>query len=141
MPCYSGGVNAYLDTRLEKSVTVMSTRAKDLEPWSLTGSNRGALLRRLLVLLLLLDLAAMVPLARYVAGDIVNGLYWLYPGMTLFPVPLDLGSVITVTAPLDAIDAFVYVLFISNGIWIAWTVVAIVYIFYPVFRRLKLRKS
>lgn len=125
----------------KQSVNAVSTQGKDVEPWYLARRNRGALLRRLLVLILLLDLAPMVVFARNISGDIVNGFYWAYPGLTLFPFPLDLGSNLPVTAPLNPVDALVYMFFISNGIWMAWTAIALAYTFYPLFRRLVSRKS
>ncbi len=122
---------------IQTVVAVMYPDGEQKEPWLLSKRARGPILRRLVVVVLLIYLVALVPFARGIGGDLAGGFYWTYPGFVLFPIPGDSGSMIPVTEPLTPIDQFVYVVFIWNGMWVAWTAVAVLYIVYPFLLKLR----
>ncbi|MGV9103170.1 MAG: hypothetical protein ACOC38_10860 [Promethearchaeia archaeon] len=103
------------------------------------GLSRLAEVRRLIVVILLLDLIGMVWFGRVITGDPLNGLFWPTPNMMLFPIPRDFGSWTPVVSPLSPLDAFVYTVFIYGGLWIVWCLVAILYIVYPYVPPLRTR--
>ncbi len=122
-------------------ISVMTPNGPQKEPWLLSKKARGPILRRLIVVVLLIDLAAMVLFAQQISGDLAGGFYWPYPGKMLFPIPVDSPANIPVTEPLTLIDQFVYVVFIWNGMWVAWTAVAVLYIVYPFLLKLRSKRK
>lgn len=103
------------------------------------GLNRWAKVRRLVILILLVDLIIMVWFGRVITGNPLDGFYWPRPNMVLFPIPMDFGSWTPVFSPLNPIDAFIYTVFIYGGLWILWSFVAILYVIYPFIEPLRTR--
>lgn len=97
-------------------------------------TQRAAFVRRVAVILLLLYFAVMVDAGRAVMGDFTNGFYFGTSGYGLFPVPYRLPPgwpSLQVITPLHPIEVFIYVVFIGQGIWIAWMSLSIIYIMMP----------
>lgn len=111
------------------------------ETWFLSENktSRGAKIRRLIVVLLLVDLVAMVWFGRVISGNPLGGFFWPHPNMVLFPIPMDFGSWLPTISPLNPIDAFIYTVFIYGGLWIIWSAVGILYVVYPYVPPLKKR--
>ncbi|RDE12186.1 MAG: hypothetical protein C4K47_08690 [Candidatus Thorarchaeota archaeon] len=119
-------------------VSAMEQKGTEKELWLLSREELGPLLRRLIVVIVLIDFAGMVILAQWVMGNLTDGFFWGgSPGSMLFPIPIRVYSFLPVLTPLSPIDSFVYVVFIWNDIWIAWTAVAVLYIVYPALLKLK----
>ncbi len=101
----------------------------------LIGTHRDSVVKRITVLLLILYLFAMVNVGRYVFGDLWNGLHWTSWSYTLFPIPTEILSSLPVEITLNPIEAFIYLLFIGQGIWVAWMSLGVLYIMMPLVRR------
>lgn len=103
------------------------------------GTRRNALARRITVLLLILYSFAMVNVGRYIVWGPVLGLTWTSSGYSLFPIPFNLLSLGYVVTPvfyhLNALDMFIYVVFIGQWFWVAWMSLGILYIMMPLVRR------
>jgi len=127
---------------IQTVVAVMNPNGGQKEPWLLPNGARGPILRRLVVVVLLIYLLALVSFARGIGGDLVEGFYWSMPGYRLFPIPVRLyDSWLPVTEDLTPIDQFVYVVFIWNGMWVAWTAVAVLYIVYPFLLKIRSKRK
>lgn len=126
---------------IQTVVVVMNPNGQQKEPCPLSKRARGPILRRVVVVVLLIYLLALVPFARGIGGDLAEGFYWTYSGHRLFPIPVDFHSMLPMTEDLTPIDQFVYVVFMWNGMWVVWTVVALFYIVYPLLLNLRSRRK
>jgi hypothetical protein len=66
-----------------------------------------------------------------VIGDLRTGFYYGSYGYTLFPYPHWRSILLPVMTPLPPIEAFIYAVFVYQGIWIAWTALGIIYVMMP----------
>ncbi len=96
-------------------------------------TSRKLIARRITVLLLFLYLAALVDVGSAILGDLRTGFWYDNIGHTLFPYPHTAGGLLPVITPVPPIEVFVYVAFVYQGIWIAWTALGIIYIVAPLF--------
>ena len=94
-------------------------------------TSRKLTARRIAVLLFFLYLAVLVDVGGAVLGDLRTGFYYGNYGNTLFPYPHNEGFLLPVITPVPPIEAFIYAVFVYQGIWIAWTVLGIIYIMAP----------
>ena len=92
---------------------------------------RRLIARRIAVLLFFLYLAVLVDVGGTVLGDLRTGFYYGNYGNTLFPYPHNRGFLLPVITPVPPIEAFIYAVFVYQGIWIAWTALGIIYIMMP----------
>jgi hypothetical protein len=104
--------------------------------------ERKQVRKRIYVLLLMIYLAVMVNVAKYIGGNIFEGFYFPYPGRILFPIPFDLGwfghyIVSPVLVPLNPVEFFIYLVFIYQGVWIFWMAIGILYVMLPWSPRLQ----
>lgn len=95
------------------------------------STKRAAFVRRVAVILLLLYFAVMVDAGSYVRGDLESGFYFTNTGHGLFPFPYSGGFSYPVYVYFDPLSTFIYVVFIAQGIWIAWMSLGIIYIMMP----------
>lgn len=93
--------------------------------------HRALVVRRLAVLLLLLYFAVLVDAGSSVFRDSINGLYSGGMSMWLFPFPSVGYRMLPAYVPLTQIDVFIYIVFINQGIWIAWMLPSVIYIMMP----------
>ncbi len=101
------------------------------------NTERAAFVRRVTNILLLLYFAVMVQAGGAVGGNYTSELYFGTPGYSLFPFPYSLPSgsgIEQVLVPLPPIQVFIYVVFIGQGVWIAWMSLGIIYIMMPLVR-------
>ncbi|MGY5865081.1 MAG: hypothetical protein RTV41_10795 [Candidatus Thorarchaeota archaeon] len=101
------------------------------------NTERAAFVRRVANILLLLYFAVMVQAGRAVGGNYTSELYFGTPGYSLFPFPYSLPSgspIEQVLVPLPPIQVFIYVVFVGQGVWIAWMSLGIIYIMMPLVR-------
>jgi hypothetical protein len=92
---------------------------------------RRIIARRIAVLLFFLYLAVLVDVGGAVLGDLRTGFYYGNYGNTLFPYPHNKGFLLPVITPVPPIEAFIYTVFVYQGIWIAWTALGVIYIMMP----------
>jgi hypothetical protein len=94
--------------------------------------------RRVFILLLMVYFATMVNVALH---GITGGRYWACPGYKLFPIPYDpirSGHItFPMLVPLNQTDLFIYLNFISNGIWMFWMGIGTLYVMLPWLPRLQ----
>lgn len=93
-------------------------------------------LKRVLVILLMVDLVVMVSVASQgLRRNIFDGYYWPSSGWSLFPIPLNPywvgGIVLPVIVPLSPFELLVYLIFIGPGFWVFWEIIGAAYIAYP----------
>lgn len=104
--------------------------------------HRELISRRLVVLLLLLYLSALVDIGHIILGDLRTGFYYGNYGYVLFPFPSNPSFLLPVITPVPLIEAIIYTIFIYQGIWIAWSLLGILYIMMPLLLRLyRIRKG
>ena len=97
-------------------------------------TQRVAIVRRVAVILLLLYFVVLVHAGSYVSENLDFGFFFGTSGYGLFPFPYHLPhgwAALMVITPLDPIEVFIYVVFIGQGIWIAWMSLGIIYIMMP----------
>ncbi len=100
------------------------------------NTKRAAFVSRVAVILLLLYFAVLVDAGSHVSGDLAHGFHFPHSGYRLFPFPLSTVYLnAPVQIPLAPIEVFIYVVFIGQGIWIAWMSLGIIYIMMPLVRR------
>jgi hypothetical protein len=75
----------------------------------------------------------MVDSGSNISGDLANGFYFTHLFQTFFPFPSS-GYIHSFTTfiPVSPVDAFTYTVFVYQGIWVAWMLLAAVYIVIPV---------
>lgn len=98
--------------------------------------HRKLIARRIAVLLFLLYLAALVDVGDAIFGDLRTGFYYGNMGHTLFPFPHTNSLLLPAITPVPPIEVIIYVAFVYQGIWIAWTVLAVIYIMMPFIIRI-----
>jgi len=103
--------------------------------------SRRSFFTRVFVLFLVIDLLGMVYVTRSVYGNLTDGYEWPSPGNVLFPFPFHYPSMFPVTQPLNPLETFTYLIFISNSVWIFWVSLATIYIILPLILKIKDRKS
>jgi hypothetical protein len=115
--------------------------AKQKESWyTPLLETRKAFFARILILILIIDLLGMVYVTRGVYGDLTSGFEWSYPGHFMFPIPFEIPSLIPVTQPLNPLEAFTYLIFISNSVWVVWMSLGIICIFLPILHQVRNRR-
>jgi hypothetical protein len=115
--------------------------AKQKESWyTPLLESRKAFFVRIPIFILIIDLLGMVYVTRGVYGDLTSGFEWSYPGHFMFPIPFELPSLTPVTQPLNPLEAFTYLIFISNSVWVVWISLAIIYVFLPVLHGARNRR-
>jgi hypothetical protein len=87
--------------------------------------------RRLAVVLLLLYFAVLMDAGSNVFLDPVNGVFSAGIGTMLFPIPTPGSRMLPAYVPLSQIDVLVYTIFLYQGIWAAWLLLATAYILLP----------
>ena len=90
--------------------------------------------RRIFVLLLLVYFAAMINVAQGITSIRFGDFYWCDMGYKLFPIPYYegwFGPTEPALVPLNQTELFIYLNFITNGIWIFWMGIGMIYIVYP----------
>ena len=89
------------------------------------------ILTRILVIFLMLYLVVMVQ----VANRGIYGFEWRSSGWSLFPIPQNptwFGWIVVhMMIPLTPLELFVYLVFVGNGIWIFWEIIAVLFLVYP----------
>jgi hypothetical protein len=93
--------------------------------------QRALVVRRLSVFLLLLYFAVLVDAGSGIFLDSVNGVYSGGIAVWLFPIPSVGLRMVPAYVPLTQIDVIIYLVFINQGIWIAWMLPSIIYIIMP----------
>ena len=104
--------------------------------------ERKRIRKRIYVLLLMVYLAVMVNVAKYIGGNIFEGFYFPSAGHMLFPIPFDLGWFgqyvsASVIVPLNPVEFIIYLVFIYQGVWIFWMAIGILYVMLPWSPRLQ----
>lgn len=101
--------------------------------------NRG----RVLIIFFLIYLYNLVRVGSAGGWSFEHGFQWSSPGYQLFPIPInwyEFGFVfIQVFVPMNIADIILYAIFVANGVWLIWGVLAITYLFIPVFVRIRNR--
>ena len=102
-------------------------------------TNRG----RVLIIFFLIYLYNLVRVGSAGGWSFEHGFQWSSPGYQLFPIPInwyEFGfGFIQVFVPMNIADIILYAIFVANGIWLIWGVLAITYLFIPVFVRIRNR--
>jgi hypothetical protein len=96
---------------------------------------------RVFLIFLVIDFLGMVYVTRGVYGDMTNGYEWPQVGHVMFPIPFEYPTMTPVTQPLSPIETFIFLVFISNSVWMFWTSLAIIYIVMPLLLQVRNRKS
>ncbi len=67
-----------------------------------------------------------------IGGNLLSGVFWSSGGPgSLFPIPRPAGEA-TVVTPAYPIDAFIYSIFMANGVWIFWIILLLLYVLSPI---------